>query len=158
MQAPACGPNCILYQSLCYCECPSYTTPANEDPTKCVPSEACASLVQNQLWSGQVPLADDSVYSLVCNKIGFQKVDACPEDYTEWRTNMCYVNCPPGTIENALTCLRKPISRPFEAPQCSNLFLWFDGSTCSMNYFTITFVVLALIFVVYLFWPTCKKY
>ena len=148
---------------MCYSDCPDYTEPANEDQSKCVPSETCASAVSNLWVSGFIPLINDAIFSMVCNKVSFTKPSGgCPTGYTEWRDEQCYVNCPPGMIENGLTCLRKPISRQSTMPICSNIFLWYSGNECSINIYSgmgIFFIL--LIFLIYLmkpYFPDPKPY
>jgi hypothetical protein len=148
---PICPVGYVFIESLCYGDCPYYTIPANEDPTKCVPAETCANAVDT-LVSGVSPLQNDDVYSLVCNKIGFPKDILCPYDYTEWRTGVCFINCPPGMIENGLTCLRKPIDRTSLSPSCQYNYLYFyNGRECILDPLSVLFTIFLILLVVYIF-------
>ena len=155
MERPSCPNNYTLIQNLCYSNCPQYTAPANEDPSRCVPEETCASTVSNLWSSGQIPLENDTVFSMVCNKISFTMPSGgCPTGYTEWRDAQCFVNCPPGMIENGLTCLRKPLARQFTSPTCSNAFLHFNGSECAVSmYAALLFFTVIAVFLIYVLKP-----
>lgn len=136
---PTCPIGSQLYQGLCYGRCPLNTAPANEDPTKCVSSATCSSYVPSAPYA----LMSDAVFDLVCNKIPAEEVSgACPVGYTAWQTGSCFVNCPGSLLENGLTCLKKPVQRPYTSPECSAMY-YFNGQSCtlSMNAYFLIFVI-----------------
>lgn len=150
---PTCMPPNILYQGLCYASCPSNTEPANEDITKCVTTATCSSFVPSAPQS----LVNDTVFDLVCNKIPVQEtMGSCPTGFTAWQTGMCYVNCPAGLLENGLTCLKRPIQRPYTLPMCNNLYS-FDGQSCTINYAAIFVLFLLFVALVWLVTPRSKR-
>lgn len=140
---PKCQPGCTLFQSTCYCDCPLNSVPANEDPTKCVDSLNTCQMYATSI--GQpTSLISDPTFSLSCIKVGRPPEigGLCATGFTAWQSGTCYINCPPGLIENGLTCLKRPLVRAYEVPTCGDIIWSFDGTGCSLNY---VFVVLAII-------------
>ena len=142
-----CPYNCQLIDSLCYCECPEYTVPANEDPSKCVPSEPCEATVSSSAYTS-IPLTTDLVFSLTCNKVGFPKSGSCANNYTEWRAGYCYINCPPGMLESGLTCIRRTLQRPYVEPS-TDLGL--------LTYPLFLFLLLSMILAFMYYFYGCKR-
>jgi len=134
---PTCPDGCELLQTYCYCGCPENTLPANEDRTRCVPTQTCSSYAPGDLIA-------DNTFDLLCNKVGTPKDTECDPNFTEWQAGLCFINCPVGLLENGLTCLKRSIPRPFQSPDCANVLMWYDGSSCAYNPLSI-FILLAII-------------
>ena len=149
MSVPVCQQGCTFFSSVCYCRCPSGTSPANEDPTKCVPdAPTCAVYAVNAGSPGA--LSDDLIFTLSCTKIRQSPVDgACPSGFTEWQSGSCYINCPSGLIENGLSCLKRPVQRNYRNPVCDNSLYYFNGSDCVMSTSGLLFMIFLIATLLY---------
>lgn len=152
MSVPRCPSGCQLLQATCYCQCPLNSEPANEDPTKCVDIKPCSVYVIEADPQTPYPgaLISDPTFSLTCTKRGYAVpmssalgAPQCATNFTQWQTGTCYINCPPGLLENGLSCLKRPLARPYQAPVCP-WYYTFDGTTCSINYMYAIFVFILL--------------
>lgn len=151
MSRPTCSSDCTLYNNTCYCRCPTGTSAANEDPTKCIAdSPTCAVYAVNAGAPGS--LIDDQTFTMTCIKVRQDLEDGlCAPGFTEWQSGSCYINCPSGLIENGLSCLKRPLQRSYKTPECDNGFFYLNGSDCviSLNSIFFALVIAVLFYFVY---------
>ena len=133
MSKPICQLGCTFVDAVCYCRCPTGSSPANEDPTKCVAdSPTCAVYAVNAGSPGA--LVDDPTFTLTCTKIRQVPVlGACASGFTEWQSGSCYINCPSGLIENGRSCLKRPLQRTFSTPTCDSSLYYYTGADCLLS-------------------------
>jgi hypothetical protein len=150
MSRPICQRGCTMFDNVCYCRCPTGSSPANEDGTKCVPDvPTCAAYAVNAGPSGPY-LADDPIFTLSCTKVRrAPESGLCPSGFTEWQSGSCYVNCPSGLIENGLSCLKRPLQRSYMSPHCDSGLYYFNGSDCILSSAGLLFFILFLILLWY---------
>jgi hypothetical protein len=145
MSTPTCPPGFTLTGRTCYSTCVSGTTAYADSPEYCVSTLPCP-----------VGTIED-LSGLACTKVepvGRQELSgtSCPEGYTEWTTDMCYINCPTYFYENGLDCRKRATLRRVASPTCNNWFLYVnDSGLCVLNPWYVLLVVGAsLLFLVIL--------
>ena len=142
--------------STCYSNCPAGMVEASEDMTQCIPAGPTCSSYSATISDNFYVLAQDPVFSIVCNKAGLIKNISCPAGTTEWRSGYCYIDCPVGMVENGLSCLRRTIRRLEVNPECKNWLFWFDGTSCVPNPFS--FLVIVGTFAIFIYLCTREKF
>jgi len=136
MSIPFCPSGYEFLQSTCLSNCAAGTVVATSNPFVCVSTLSCP-VGTNPDGSG-----------LSCVKVaptGVQTATGgvCPEGYTLWSSNTCYINCPVGFYENGTECARVVFPRDTEDPSCSALFTSLKNDRCVVNGWPI-FLFLAL--------------
>jgi len=155
MSRPVCQHGCVMFDNVCYCRCPSGSSPANEDPTKCVPDFPTCSEYAVSAGFSSGALVSDPTFTLSCIKVRrpVEQSGLCLSGYTEWQSGSCYVNCPSGLVENGLTCLKRPLQRSYKYPTCENSLYYFSGTDCYLSFNGVLFGI--IIFVVV--WYVCIR-
>jgi hypothetical protein len=127
----------------CYAKCPAQMIPLTTDETQCVSSVTCPPFITTA----------DVVDSSLCNKVVFE-VDPVTKlctnsSYTQWNAGQCVAPCPPGFIENGLSCLKKTLDRHYSAPYCSNFLYAYEGGACRISWFAIALGLFLLVAIIY---------
>lgn len=122
-----CPSNYKLSNGQCYSPCPSGTSELSADEDLCVSTIAC-----------QAGTAADTT-GLAClktsptgivNKVG----SSCSLGYTEWISNLCYINCNANFLENATECRRRVYLRKVTPAWCTSFFQKVHVSDCVYDY------------------------
>lgn len=139
MPSATCPPNYELIGRTCYSICVSGTTSYTDSPEYCVSTLPCP-----------VGTVED-LSGLACTKVeptGKEALvgSACPDGYTEWTTDMCYINCPTYFYENGLDCRKRATLRRTTNASCSNfLYSVNDSGDCTLDPWYIVLLVGAIL-------------